>query len=808
MKNYILPPKVKITLDMPQRVQVPSQKVSGEHMKVVDGKIVTIHDDLNDNYLINIPLGATTFVYKGTLQSLYPEVGPSIIFIDAAGTPLSSFWATTSSIGNVVLDVPQGAVNVWAPVIKYNTTPVFSFRFTIDVTHDVINMNDLILYAKRDNTAGVIANFSLDIQFAIDTTAYTVIKDRFDTEGVRANMTLSIFDKAYQTDEYRKLVSNPLDFFTYTEHEYYLTIGALSSDIANVVKAKGGTNYDIPVSELSPEEWKYEDLDLTQFAKYVIASETPYKIPVLPAALSLPTPSGDNVYRVPGAGDHDIKGQTFASPLKSPFPLESSFFEAAEDVNLQVDAEIGATVTFWVPYIWYNGTIPVTTDPQGYKKTYIQIAKNIWDEENRQAASRVESYKVVKDEENKMYYITIELKLSLDRYPFNAMTRGDRLSLCFWMDFDKSKNTYAHDLTVTISKDSHLNISYDLNTSGLQNRPIQVIDPQKLMQKLLDLISGEQGLYTASILWKVSDVSKLKYRLVAAESIAKYANPYFHGNLKDLMHWLRTIGYEAQYQNGNSVVYVPRDNLYLKGELLDLTESEVADLEIAPATELLFSNIKVGGAKEDYGNAYLDGLEINATFEYTTGIIGKNNTLDFVSPYRIDAIGIQNLYRSFNSNQDIERQDANTDIFAVVLTPSGETYWDVPIEANDQLSETPIRLFNGLLSGPYIVKANESLFGISTDLLSFASTDGNKDATIGGVAINSDIVLNKKLFAPVLFTFKEGSRSFPDVGGALVSAALISFMWRGEKLRGYVRSISRMISEEAEREWELYAESL
>ena len=60
MKNYILPPKVKITLDMPQRVQVPSQKVSGEHMKVVDGKIVTIHDDLNDNYLINIPLGATT----------------------------------------------------------------------------------------------------------------------------------------------------------------------------------------------------------------------------------------------------------------------------------------------------------------------------------------------------------------------------------------------------------------------------------------------------------------------------------------------------------------------------------------------------------------------------------------------------------------------------------------------------------------------------------------------------------------------------------------------------------------------------
>lgn len=180
-----------------------------------------------------------------------------------------------------------------------------------------------------------------------------------------------------------------------------------------------------------------------------------------------------------------------------------------------------------------------------------------------------------------------------------------------------------------------------------------------------------------------------------------------------------------------------------------------------------------------------------------------------MSPYRADAVGIQNLYRSFKEPETADRQDANSDIFAVVLNNDGTTYMDEPIEAYDQLTGETIYLFNALLSGPYIIRNNESLIGMSTEKLIFSSTSGNKNGTISGIPIDADRNLSKKLFTPIIYSFKEGSLDFPsyDWFNALTSARLIVVTWHGKQLRGFIKNIARTLGNETERDWELYAES-
>lgn len=807
MKYSILPPKVKFTLNAAPTTKEATIIRKGYYSKVVDGKIVGVADPLNNDYGIDIPTGATTFVYKGSIQALGGgQVGPSVTFLDATGNVLDTFWATDQSIVEKSFDIPAGTVRIWAPCIVYGT-PVFAFAFNeTDVTDSVINLEDIETLVDREATTGVLPSIVYRVQFGVNTLGYNILKEQFDTYGVRAAMSMNVYDKAYHDETYRKLTSNPLNFFEYQEYEDAIEISAIASTIAEILKSGATTNFDIPVADLEPENWQYEDIVLNQFAKYEIAADTVFELNGLTAALSLPEPTGNNVFQIYGGIEHDVKGQTFTSPLETPFPADACFFIAGGDVNASVYADMRATVELSVVQSWLDekGVIH-QTDPEGYKEVFIQIAKNGINPDDKTGASEVTGYKYT--ERDGYYDITISLLFSLNKYLFNGMIEGDKLSLCVWMIFDPNKNPTPNNRKITFNQDSIFQIVFPSQFASSSMHSIQVIDPEKLLQKFLDLMSGEPGMYTAYIQWDVNDAQKFKYRIVAAESIAGYEKPYFHGKMDDFIKFMRVIGYEYQFQPDSlRMAYVKRDALFQKGEILDLSESEVSDLSRMPATQLIYSQINAGCEKQDYDNEYLNGLEINATFEYSTNIQGTENILDFVSPYRTDAVGIQNLYRSFKKSSQAERQDVNSDVFAVVLTPGGLTYKDVEIEVTDQLTGEPIQLFNALLSGPYIVKANESLIGIGTNKLFFASTDGNREGTIGGNPINADIDIAAQLFSPLIYHFSEGSHSFPDISGALTSSALIAFTWRGKKLRGFIKSISRMVGEESEREWELYAE--
>lgn len=804
MSYDVLPAKVKFTLSVPTLRIDPTFIQKNSYYKVVNGKIQYVSDSQNNNYLIEVPYGASAFHYYGMLQALYGGgVGPSVIFLDKDRNILYSFWATDISYMEKDFDIPVGTVQIWAPSLSH-TPPIFTFYYDdLDVTEGVINISDVEVTAERDGTSGAVASILFPVQFGVNSTGYNLLKDQYRLNGVRSNMTLTVYEKSYFDETYSTLVSVPLDFFTYQEHETYIEIGGVDSSLTELISAKGSTNYDIPVSELSPENWSYKDIPLNQFAKYEVPAGTDFAISRMSAtAISLSEPSGDNIYRVPGSIEHDVRDQSH----RVIGGADTSFFQAAATVGVTVRADITTEVFKVNISKKYSdaGARIYTVDPAKLE-TYLVISHIIPN------SSLIDRFRVkgtitgTPIDQGDHYEVSFKAHLEGER----RFTLNEGESLSFYVNvsypFESSAITIPiFNPTVRFALASYFEIVFPSEFAEDNKRVIQVIDPEILFQRFLDLISSKPGEYTGSILWE-SNGNRYQYRLAAAESIANYENPCFHGNLNDFMKWMYILGYEYQYHHAHKhITYVLRDKLFQSGIALDLSESEVSDLSVSPATEMIYSGVKVGYEKQDYDNDYLNGLEINSTFEYTTGIKGSDNVLDLMSPYRGDAIGIQNLYRSFKETSDKERNDANSDIFAVVLK-DGDTYMDTVIESYDQFTGRTIPLFNALLSPPYLARLNVSLIGISTDTLTFTSTNGNKRATINNSSISSDIFITQRLFSPMVYHFSEGSLSFPSGVDELVSSVLITFMWQGEKRRGFIRNISRRVIDEITRDWELYA---
>lgn len=805
----ILPPKIKFTLTTAPREVSPYVTHVHHYSKVVDGEVVNVTDSMNNERGVEVPAFVNTFHYEGLLQSLGADVvGPSIIFLDVNKNVLGSFWATTQSLIKVDLPIPAGTNTILAPCVIH-ATPIFRFSLQeYDVTTSVINTDDVSLIGDRDGTSEVLLSVSYPLKFGVNSDGYNILHDQFMNYGIRADVTLNIYEKAYFDETYTLLQSAPIEFPQYREYETYIEVASIDSSLNALIRAKGGVNYDIPVSSLATENWQYEDIQLNEYALYQI-TDTKLTVsgPNYAASVPMVSPTGDNIYRVPGSIKHDIKGQTF-----KPDPGGTEYFiKADENVTISLHADLSAEFIIDCPQQYLVGSTTYKTEPEKFE-AHIKVRTA----QNGQLGEPVievvaTPYKWVENDNDKTYTIYVHPVINKDAS--KLLVKGLGLSLIVRVDYTVRPVVFWNNFSFAFTDGSSLSILFPATFPADSGYPIKVIDPEVLLQKFLNLMAETpqyQTEYTGQILWPASQ--EYKYRIVAAESIANYDTPYFHGNMNDFIKWMKVLGFEQHYSAATkTLTFVPRDYLYQqKGEIIDLSESEVSDLAISPATDVLYSSVKAGCEKEDYDNEYLDGIEINAEFQYTTGLTNIDQELDLVSPYRADAVGIQILYRSFKEPETADRQDANSDIFAVVLNNNGTTYMGSYIEAYDQLTGGTISLFNALLSGPYIVKNNESLIGMSTEKLIFSSTSGNKNGSIDGISIDADTTLSKKLFTPIIYSFKEGSLDFPSYdwfNAALISSRLIVVTWHGKQLRGFVKNIARTLGNETERDWELYAES-
>ena len=237
---------------------------------------------------------------------------------------------------------------------------------------------------------------------------------------------------------------------------------------------------------------------------------------------------------------------------------------------------------------------------------------------------------------------------------------------------------------------------------------------------------------------------------------------------------------------------------------MELSGDEVSDLEIDAADDYAYTNVKIGYDKQDYES--INGrAEANGTFEYTTGFLRREEkTLELISPYRADSIGIELLCREADNKSKSTDDSADNDIFFVALGGDGNSYATYKAQQITD-KDTGVKMFNAPFNPYCLVQANRSLLGITTTRLRFAGTDMNRNASIGSENIYRDVVIatSDQLFRPVTYSFATGN--FKDLPLPEKWNGLVKFTFDGVRRAGFIRKIMKNYSLETETEWQLWA---
>lgn len=814
--ELVSPPKVTVSLLKGDTDATISRTQNG-YYEVINDTTLMFHSNADVNtYTLPIPRFADKFTFWG--GSTFIESGEitsaEFIFLDASGGMLYH-WKQDDILLSYKkeFDIPVGANRILAPGLTSMTNFMRFSYANQEVTDGVINLEDLKVQMSRDGVTAVFVSSQMPIQFARKSLGWQMIVDEFMSRGIRGDIKMTVSQRSPYADpdyEYTPIISAPIDFTTYEQHRDYVGVECVDASLNQLIQALGNADYDIPVSDIAAngEDLQWQDVGLLEYAQWGLPVEEEIEIgdnmksPVYYSmAMTL-----ENTRSIPGSVENDIKPQTGARETKP--GAETYFFKAAADTSITIKANINISLSAaisskignhegWLD-MWKSGLGMYLRIYNGGTRILAYSPKPTW--------SIAQS--------GNQYMATARVQLNIDQQ-FDV-SEGDVLSICFYceapiltIDLGPAGDKYLYTSFFARCVSASFSITYDAAFPPETSKAINVINPQTLLQKFLDLMSGQEGKYTAIIDWGIEWQEK-RIRLAAAESIAHYRYPYFHGNLKDFMNWMRIMGYEYSIV-GNTIEYGLRSTFFVTLNAIDITAAQLADLKISPATDVLFSSVKAGYEAQNYDDEYLSGLEANGTCIYSTGIESLDGEMDLISPYRGDAIGIQTLYRKLrtedSSSTTDERNDPNSDVFVVVMNGASNTMdMTTPIEVYDDVSETYVQFPNGDIAPPKLVAYNADVIGISTNKLKFTSTDGAKSATIGGVPIGSDIEITQQLFKPLLYEFEAGAgKDFPVTTGVLSKFGSVRFDWQGQTLRGFVKEVSCDVIDSEATTWELYA---
>lgn len=707
------------------------------------------------------------------------------------------------------------------PITKYTLTDIQGIVLQkdqeIDVTNDIGNWDELVIEQKREKTSGVISEVSFPLTFHRN--AKDLIDKLFETKGFLAEAQFKIYNRADFTDEYELLKSIKLDFSTYSYSTISTEIEAINDDLAEFLSSRKSTEYDIAVNEIAdPKHWNYERMKLLDEGTWTIPSwdgetkeelET-YSIYLDPNQIATFLLCDNEVEMTPGGYENIFETQDLAVATYNGqnliTGLNTGFFQAAEKnkltpYKLKIKAKFKARPIDLISYAAYIDTVKLVllwgSSKYGYK--IIREWKPVL---NTDPAWEWDlDYTTEGDE--------MIGKFQGHSFPTLFLNPGDRLALAIVnTDFKKDDEHTINSRKIRAWADQDSNPTVTMSYLGQARQPfvkIPVIDPATLLQKFIDLMTEqnpEKRIYTSEIQWGNLYPEQVKPMICAAESIRGFDNAILHGKYKDFYSWMQTLGYEYDILN-NHLTFKPRDEFF-KREITSLTldNSEVAELEIEADDNYAYTNVKIGYDKQDYES--INGrAEVNGTFEYTTGYIRRDEkTLELISPYRADSIGLELLCRKALDKSNATDNESDNDIFFVAVTENEKEYVKYTgFTITDK--ETKVTLYNAPFCPYFLALANKSLLGITSNKLTFTSTDTNRMAELTQANIYANLTLDKQLFKPEKYTISTGN--FKKLPTPDQWNGLVKFTIDDKERSGFICSITKNYANENKQDWEIWA---
>jgi hypothetical protein len=213
------------------------------------------------------------------------------------------------------------------------------------------------------------------------------------------------------------------------------------------------------------------------------------------------------------------------------------------------------------------------------------------------------------------------------------------------------------------------------------------------------------------------------------------------------------------YLSDRQTVYFVHRSEVMKADADIKVFQHCRDLSYSVDTGVIYSSVNIGYDSKDYDS--INGRdEFNFNNTYTTGCTVSDKELSLISKYRADCYGIE--FAVQKQGEDTTDSTSDKDVFFVLCKKTSDGLVpDRSLTIEGALSD---KVFNGAFSPMACVKANAGYIGMQAESLTleFASSEGNSDVVIDGVAMSDNLTIDTPLATPGVIEFTTDEVDLPD----------------------------------------------
>ncbi|MEG0500069.1 MAG: hypothetical protein RR550_02980, partial [Rikenellaceae bacterium] len=624
------------------------------------------------------------------------------------------------------------------------------------VTGDLLNWDEIYSKLKRIDYGGVMRSFAGKFEFT--RAARDVIRNDFLKKGIASAPKL-IWEERNDEWVWEEVLNYVLDISSYSDDGGVLSISAIDDSVESIIKANKGTQYEYVVEDISEiDRLYYDGLGMMNSVSY------------LPAKIDLSDDINRYGYWMGYNQDHTIgipfsvNGSEIANKGLNLFTFDSrisrGYYPAKDNYMFRAEKEID---------IHISGEFKVLFQRSGGIASLKFGLYTIPD--NDKTKTPISDIYTI-DGNGKVFEFTFKINK-------NVRIIGN---LLFIAEANFETNTDANLLIYDFR-----NFDISLETTG---RPVymDVVYPVKLLNRLVQSMNGGKEGLIGEIVFDGSDRMN-GCKLVAAESIRGISSAKMYTSFTKFCNWMSAVFGYVYEVDGKTIRFKHRTAFYEKEVAIDLG-GDVSEFNGSIVSSLIYSRVRAGYDKQDYDS--VNGRdEFRFTTEYSTETTLTDNKLDLISPYRADVYGVEFLVQ--RRGEDTTDSNSDNDVFFICtqyvsetnMTPEGIVIRSSRYELDRSIGIvgvlSPDTMFNVMYSPRSFLIANKAFIGVSTNKLSYASSDGNSEVVIDGVSEKDAFVIekNKALFMPFEVTIETNIQDFPSNRKGLVRVKNDGYVYSG-----------------------------
>lgn len=611
------------------------------------------------------------------------------------------------------------------------------------------NWDEIKFSRKRSGLEGITRTFTSKFQFVGE--AYDLILEEYLSKYLASNASISVYTIT-DSHTYDEFFSCRLDFGSLTYDGNTVSINSIDDSVANIIKANKGTQYEYSVDEIKDEAQLYYDrLSYVGSATYYCGGRTLESGSILVDAVSgsdhymtIPMYIGSSEI-VPGSGI-EVKDVGASGNLESCL----IYTEKATSVKISIKGS----------YSWDGASLSADMQLKTKSGTLLKEWKGGWGGES----------------------------ISVNWDGEVTLSANDGIVLLA-----------AYNTKFALYYFSSLKITMEFPSIGL---PIDIdaIKPVTILKRLLKSMNGGNDGIDGEISSGI-DERLDNCVILTAESIRGIPKAKLYTSYTKFVNWMEAEFGFVPVINGRVVSFRHRNNLFGENNVKDLG-GNIADFEYKIEESRIYSRVRVGYDKQEYES--MNGRdEFRFTTEYTTGVDITDNVLEFISPYRADAYGIEFLAQ--NRGKDTTDDESDNDVFFVgaTLSPNDKKYKLIRTGWNVDGVLSPDTMFNTMYWQGAMLQANAGYIGMFTNKLSYSSSDGNSDVVVNGIEMKDDFRIESGIITCGDVSFKTFDEEIPPTDDET-----IKILKDGLVYEGYIKEVSSVVERNEGVKYDLFVCSI